>query len=253
LEGQTKGLVGGTHRGNDAVQSLQEGGSGSVSFLAGDGPSLVPGHVGGGCDHVVSVPSGNGDEGNGSRIVTDLLDEASDFLLDFLETGLAVWRLGGVDLVDSDDELLDTQGVGEKSVLAGLTVLGDTGLELTSTGGDDQHTAIGLGGSRDHVLDEIPVAGGIDDGDVKLGSLELPESDIDGDTTLTFGLQLIQDPGILEGTLAHLLGFLLELLNGTLVDTTALVDQVTSGRRLAGVDVTDDDDVDVSLFLTHVG
>jgi len=29
----------------------------------------------------------------------------------------------------------------------------------------------------------------------ELGSLELPEGNIDGDTTLTLGLQLVQDPG----------------------------------------------------------
>lgn len=46
-----------------------------------------------------------------------------------------------------------------------------------------------------------------------------------------------------------LLTFLLELLDGTLVDTSALVDQVTGGGRLAGVDVADDHDVDVSLVL----
>ena len=43
--------------------------------------------------------------------------------------------------------------------------------------------------------------------------------------------------------------YLLELLNGTRVDTTALVDQVTSGGRLAGVDVADNDHVDVNLVL----
>lgn len=51
-----------------------------------------------------------------------------------------------------------------------------------------------------------------------------------------------------------MLTLLLELLDGTLVDTTALVDQVTSGGRLAGIDVADNDDVDVVLlFLTHFG
>ena len=55
---------------------------------------------------------------------------------------------------------------------------------------------------------------------------------------------------VLERALAELGSLLLELLNGTLVDTTALVDKVTSGRRLAGVDVADNDDVDMSLFLT---
>ena len=45
---------------------------------------------------------------------------------------------------------------------------------------------------------------GIDDGDVVLGSLELPESDIDGDTTFTLGLQLVEDPSVLERSLTHL-------------------------------------------------
>ena len=46
------------------------------------------------------------------------------------------------------------------------------------------------------------------------------------------------------------IAYLLELLDGTLVDTTALVDQVTGGGRLTGVDVADNDDVNVGLFLT---
>ena len=45
---------------------------------------------------------------------------------------------------------------------------------------------------------------------------------------------------VLEGTLSKFGSFLLELLYGTLVDTTTLVDQVTSGSRFSGVDVTDD-------------
>jgi hypothetical protein len=37
-----------------------------------------------------------------------------------------------------------------------------------------------------------------------------------------------------------------QLLDGTLVDTTALVDEVTSGGRLSRVDVSDDNNVNVS-------
>ena len=69
--------------------------------------------------------------------VADLLDEASDLLLDLLEPGLGVGRLGGVHLVDGDDQLLDAEGVGEQGVLPRLPVLGDAGLELSSAGGDD--------------------------------------------------------------------------------------------------------------------
>ena len=93
-----------------------------------------------------------------------------------------------------------------------------------------------------------------DDSDLILGGQELPEGNVNGDTTLTLGLELVKNPSVLEGTLSELSGFLLELLNGTLVNTTALVDQVTGGGRLSGVDVTDDDDVQVSLvFLTAEG
>jgi hypothetical protein len=51
----------------------------------------------------------------------------------------------------------------------------------------------------------------------------------------------------------HLLGFLLELFDGTFVNATALVDQVTSGGRLARVDVANDHNVDMGLFLRHFG
>ena len=89
-------------------------------------------------------------------------------------------------------------------MLTGLAILGDTSLELTSAGGDDEDSAIGLGGTSDHVLDEVTVTGGVNDGDLILGGLELPESDIDGDTTLTLSLEFVKNPGVLEGTLSEL-------------------------------------------------
>jgi hypothetical protein len=47
---------------------------------------------------------------------------------------------------------------------------------------------------------------------------------------------------ILERPLAEFSGFLLEFLNGTLIDTTTLVDQVTGGGRLARINVANDCD-----------
>merc|ERR1719262_1935092 len=237
LKGKPEGLVGGPAGGDDGVKSLEEGHPVGLALLPLHVPPLVPGHVGGSLNHVVAVPSRDGDKGNGCRVVADLLDEARHLLLDLLEPSLGVWGLSGVHLVDGDDQLLDTEGVGEQGVLSGLSVLGDTSLELAGAG--------------DHVLDEVTVAGGVDDGDVVLWSLELPEGDINGDTTLTLGLQLVHDPGILEGALARLLSLLLELLNRPLVNTSTLVDQVTGGGGLARVDVANDDNVDVGLFLSH--
>lgn len=51
----------------------------------------------------------------------------------------------------------------------------------------------------------------------------------------------------------HLSRFLLELLDGPLVDAPTFVDEVAGGGGLARIDVADDDDVDVGLLLSHVG
>ena len=64
-------------------------------------------------------------------------------------------------------------------------------------------------------------------------------------------LKFVKDPGVLEGTFTHFLGFLFELFDGSLVDTTALVDQVTSGGGFTRIDVADNDNVNMSFFLSH--
>jgi hypothetical protein len=158
LEGKAERLVGGTCGGVDGVDGLEEG----LTSRLGLGlllPTLVPGAVGGGLDHVVTVETGDGHESNVLGVVADLLDKVGGLLDDLGETGLG--PLGGVHLVDGNDELLDTEGVGEESVLTGLAILGDTSLELTSTSGNDENSAIGLGSTSDHVLDEITVTGSI--------------------------------------------------------------------------------------------
>ena len=206
LERETERLIGGTRRRIDGIDGFKESLARGLASLGLLLPSLVPRGVGGDVDHVVTVETGDGDERDRLGVVADLLDEVGGLLDDFAETLLG--PLGGVHLVDGDQELLDTQSVGEKSVLTGLTILGDTGFELTSASSNDENSAVGLRGTSDHVLDEVTMTWGVDDGDIVLGGLELPESDIDGDTTLTLGLELVQNPSILEGALAQLSSFL---------------------------------------------
>lgn len=159
LERKTEGLVGRTGGGVDGVNGLEKGLTSGLASLGLLLPSLVPWAVGRDINHVVTVESGDGNEGNSLGVVSDLLDEVGGLLDDFLVTGLR--PLGGVHLVDGDDELLDTKGVGEEGVLTGLAILGDTSLELTSTSGNDENSAVSLGGTSDHVLDEITVTRGI--------------------------------------------------------------------------------------------
>lgn len=137
-------------------------------------------------------------------------------------------------------------------MLAGLSFFGDTCFELSLGRGDHEDGAVSLGSSSDHVLDEVSVSRGVDDGEVVFGGFELPEGDVDGDTSLSFRLEFVHDPGVLEGGLSCFSSFLLILLNGSLVDTAAFVDEVACGGGLAGIDVSDDDEVDVNfVFLAH--
>ena len=48
------------------------------ALLPLDNPSLVPSHVGGWLQHVVAVPSGDGDEGNSGGVVANL-EESNAF------------------------------------------------------------------------------------------------------------------------------------------------------------------------------
>ena len=137
-------------------------------------------------------------------------------------------------------------------MLLGLSLGGDTGLEFSWGGGDHEDGDVGLGGAGDHVLDEVSVSWGVDDGDVELLGLELVEGDVDGDTSGSLGLEFIEDPGVGEGSLALRLGLLLVLLEGSLVEASALDDEVTSGGGLSGVDVTDDNDVNLSFLIRHL-
>ena len=201
----------------DSIKSLDEG------------LSLVPLELVGLLSQVLSGPARNWDEWDLLWLVSGGLEEVLGFLLDFVESLLGV--VGGwvIHLVDGDDHLLDSEGVGEKSVFLGLSFLGDTGFEFTSLGGDDEDGAIGLGGSSDHVLDEISVTWGINDGVVVLVSLELGEGDVDSDTSISLGLEVVKSPGEGERTLSDEVGLFPELVESSFVNTSALVDQVTGG------------------------
>jgi hypothetical protein len=243
LKRDTEWLINGTDGLSEVIKSLKEGHAVVRSLV-------VPWEVGGLLEHVITGPARDGDEGDLIRVPADLLEEGGGLLLDLIITSLVV--LDGILLVAAHDHLLHTKSEGKKSVLTSLTVLGDTSLELTSGRGDDEDGAISLGGTSDHVLDEVTVARGIDDGEVVLGGLELPERDIDGDTTLTLSLELIKNPSVLEGTLTHFGGLLLETLDNTGVDTTASIDKMASSGGLTRIYVTDNNQVNMRLFLAHL-
>ena len=236
LEGKSEGLLSGSLGGFKSIEGFYEDGS------------LVPRSVGGLLEHVVTVETRDGDEGDGISLVTDLLEVINKFLLDFVVSFFREVNGLLVHLVEADDHLLNTEGESEKSVFSGLTVLGDTGLELTLRGSNHENGDISLGGTSNHVLDEISVSGSINNGEVILSGFEFPEGDIDGDTSFSLSLELVENPSVLERSLTGFSRLLLELLNGSFVDTTALVDQVSGSSGLAGIDVSNNDQVNMGLI-----
>ncbi|VCW79565.1 unnamed protein product [Gulo gulo] len=95
-------------------------------------------------------------------------------------------------------------------------------------------------------------AWGISEGPIVLAALEFPQVDINGDTIFTFSFQFIRDLVILEGALSHLSSLLLKFFNSCFVDPTTFVEKRTSSGRLAGIYMSNDNRVGMSLFLSHI-
>ncbi|CAI9156850.1 unnamed protein product [Rangifer tarandus platyrhynchus] len=83
-------------------------------------------------------------------------------------------------------------------MLAGLPVLGDTGFKFTNTSSNNQDSTVSLGCACNHVFDEVSVSRGINNGNIVLAGLKFPQGDINGDTTVTFCFQFVQDQAYLK-------------------------------------------------------
>ena len=92
----------------------------------------------------------------GSEKLLDWLDKKTDFFTAPASTRFHGACEGGLcmhslNVYHALHDSFFTEGESEESVLTSLAILGDTSLELTNTGGDDENSAIGLGSTSDHV------------------------------------------------------------------------------------------------------
>jgi len=236
-----------------------------VQLLAldgGDVDAVPPLHVLRLRQQVVTHPAGDREDWNGIGDEVLLPADAGKHVL-HLVTNLVVALLGvlgdiAIHLVDATDELLDTQQVNETSVLAGLT-LDFTSLVVALLDGGDEVTIgrnhkdgdIGLGGTGNHVLDEIAMAGGINDSVMPLVSEELLGGAGDGDTTFTLLLLAIHIESESERGFTKTVSLGLELFHFTLWDTSELEQQTSGGGGLAGVDMSADNERQMFLSFGH--
>jgi hypothetical protein len=247
-DGKAERSVGLTlRRSNEVVQSIKKGESGDLDLGLKVGlPSLVPGALVGLHDKVISVETRVGDEGNLLGLEANDLKHLSELVLDLIETTLV--PVASVHLVDSDNDLLNSEKVEKTSVLAGLSFLnselrvslGDSSLETSLLSGNKKKTNISGSGSGNHVLDVILVTGSIDNGVVVLLGEELLGVTLDGNSTLALLLTGIKVVSETEGRLSLFFSQRLKLGHLTLGDSSALEDKVTTGGGLSSIDVSAD-------------
>src|SRR2546428_186136 len=201
---------------------------------------LVPRHLGRRFDDVLALVRADRDEGDLVDLVADAPQEPGELRLQFVEPRLGERGLRRVHLVDRDDQLLDAERPREEDVFLRLRL-------DALCGADDEDRGVRLGRARDHVLDEVPVARGVDDREVVLVRVKALMRDVDRQPALPLFLDLVHDEGELERGLAHLLGELLEILQLVRVDVPGVVEDPADGRRLPAVDVADEHEVEVWL------
>merc|ERR1719197_739905 len=226
-----------------------------------DVAAAPPAHVVRLLEEVVATPPGDRQDRGALEhevlLPANLLEHIDHLRRDLIVAVLLVPGRVAVHLVHANDELLHAKQVDEARVLAGLT-LDLAGLVVATL--DRRHEVtvrrhhddrnVGLRRTGDHVLDEVTVTRGIDDGVVPLLREELLRRARDRHTTLTLLLLAVHEESEREGTLAQTLSLLLQLLELTLRQTAELEQQTTGRRGLATVDVAADHNREM-LLLRH--
>ena len=156
----------------------------------------------------------------------------ADLALDRVEARRVV--ADAVHLVDDDGDLPHAEQVQQIAVPPRL-------LAHALGGIDDQHRGVGLGGAGDHVAQELGVAGRVDQHEIARGRAEADLAGVDGDALVALGLQRVEQERPFERHAAPRADRL-ELLELAVGQAAGLGQQPADQRRLAVVDMADDDD-----------
>merc|ERR1719375_2552852 len=174
-------------------------------------------------EEVVANPAGDRQDRRALQdevlLPANLLKHVDHLRGDLVVAVLLVPGRVAVHLVHAHDELLHAQQVDEARVLTGLAldlaslvvVTLDRRHEVTVSRHHDQRN-VSLSRTGDHVLDEVTVTRGVDDGVVPLLGEEFLRGARDGHTTLTLLLLAVHEESKRERSLAEALRLLLQLL-----------------------------------------
>src|SRR6266851_2342231 len=139
-----------------------------------------------------------------------------------------------VHLVDGDDDLADAEEVQQEGVAPRL-------LRQALDHVDDQDRRLRRGGAGQHVLEELDMAGRVDDDIGARGAGEADARRVDGDALVALDLERVHDEGPFERH-AALAARLLERRDLALGQRAGVVQEAADEGRLAVVDMADDGD-----------
>mmetsp|Transcript_18712 Transcript_18712/g.70801 ORF Transcript_18712/g.70801 Transcript_18712/m.70801 type:complete len:353 (+) Transcript_18712:313-1371(+) len=150
-----------------------------------------------------------------------------------------------VHLVDDNDEVLNSEGLGQKRVLSRLSAAFEARLELPFPRRDDEDADVCLGGALDHVRHVALVAGRIQNCESLVLGGEMRAPDLHRLALGALFVVGVHDEGQEPGLAILVFRLLLVLLHRPLVDVARQIQDVAAQRALARVDVANEHDVQV--------
>lgn len=162
----------------------------------------------------------------------------------------------GIELVNSDDDLLHAETAHKQRVLPRLPAALESLFECAARTIDDQDRNVRLSSSRDHVWHKVAVTGCVNEGEAFPLRREGVDCNVDGDAAANRARQYwpqnsagdrnapfpllvhrIKGPGVCEAALANLLALSLVVGDFPVGSLAELVQNASHQGRLAGVDV----------------
>ena len=159
--------------------------------------------------------------------VVETRGEALEFIDDLVETLLAVFD--EIHLVHREDDVADSQEVGNEGVAAGL-------LDHTETGVDEDDGEVRGRGTGDHVPRVLDVAGRVGDDELPLRRCEVAVGHVDRDALLALGAETVGEEGEVDVFVTALLRGRLDGVHLVFEGVFGIVKKTADQGRFAVVD-----------------
>ena len=136
-------------------------------------------------------------------------------------------------------------------MLSSLTWAWDACLKFSFWGRNHQDSTVSLSSSSNHILNEISVSWGINNGNFIFFSLKLPQRNINSDSLLSRSFHSVHNPSIFEASLVCIVGLFLKFFKYSFFNTSTQINHMSSCCRFTGINMAYNDHINVILLSSH--